>query len=81
MRNRKGLIVLGVLLLVGLGIFLWWRSPVSKSAKKEAVARLTPEISIASVNISDIDDDRIKLTSKVQLSNPLPVDINTKRLQ
>jgi LEA14-like dessication related protein len=78
--KRAGWIVLAVLLLLTVGAFVWWKSPSSEPAKKAAVQRLTPKVSVASVNITDIDDNQIKLNSKVQLSNPLPADLNISRL-
>lgn len=80
MRHRGGLIFLGLLLLAGGAFFIWWKSGASVPQKREAAQQLMPKMSMASVNISDIDDERIKLTSKVKLSNPLPVDLHTKNL-
>lgn len=80
MWSRKWLVIITVVLIAGLGVWWWWQSPSSSPAKKEAAERLTPNISIGSVNISDIDAERIKLKSKVTLTNPLPVDINTNKL-
>ncbi len=80
MRNKKWLIIVAVFLVLVIASWLWWQSSSSAPMKKEVAQRLTPEISVASLNISDIDDDRIKLSSKVTISNPLPVDINTNRL-
>jgi LEA14-like dessication related protein len=72
-----GLAVIVVLMAAGAW---WWWSSRSAPAKKEAVQRLVPKMQVASVSILDIDDDRIKLHSKVTLSNPLPVDIHTNSL-
>jgi LEA14-like dessication related protein len=80
MQSRKWLIIIAIFLIAGLGVWWWWRSSSAAPAKKELAKRLTPAISVASVNISDIDAERIKLKSKVTLSNPLPVDINTNKL-
>ena len=77
MRHRKGVVVLIVLLVLFLGVFLWWRSPSSRSAKKDLVAHLTPSIGVASMNITDIDKDKIKIKTKVSLKNPLPADIHS----
>ncbi|WP_439556106.1 LEA type 2 family protein [Dyadobacter sp.] len=80
MRISKGLIVLLVLIiLVGAGIW-WWKSPSSDKTKQKAADKLAPTVGVASVNIRDIDAERIKMESKVTIHNPLPVDINTKRL-
>ncbi|WP_031527677.1 NDR1/HIN1-like protein [Dyadobacter crusticola] len=80
MRISKWLIVLLVLVvLAGAGIW-WWKSPSSDKAKQKAADKVTPTVGIATLNIRDIDAERIKMESKVTIHNPLPVDINTRRL-
>jgi LEA14-like dessication related protein len=80
MRSRNWLIVLLIVaVLVGAGIW-WWKSPSSDKAKQKAADKVTPTVGVASLNITDIDAERIKMTSKVTIKNPLPVDINTKKL-
>ena len=80
MRVNKSLIILLVfLILAGVGIW-WWKSPSSDKVKEKTADKLMPTIGIASTNISDIDAKRIRLVSKITINNPLPVDINTKRL-
>src|SRR5215217_14897 len=79
MKSRVGWIILAALVFIPAAVFIWWKSS-STPVKKAAVQRLSPKINIASVNIEDIDDDRIKLNSKVQLSNPLPVDLHINSL-
>jgi LEA14-like dessication related protein len=79
MRSGKWLIVLVLLLVAGLA-FWWWKSPSSDTAKMNAAGKLAPSIGVASMNISDIDKDHIKMKSRITISNPLPVDINTKKL-
>ncbi len=39
-----------------------------------------PELSVASLNITDIDQDKISATSNVILRNNLPVEVKTNRL-
>jgi LEA14-like dessication related protein len=80
MKARKWLIGFAVVAVLIAASAWWWRSSRSAPAKKEAAQRLVPKMQVASLNITDIDDDRIKLRSKVTLSNPLPVDINTNSL-
>ena len=80
MRVNKSLIILLVfLILAGVGIW-WWKSPSSDKVKEKTADKLMPTIGIASTNISDIDAKRIRLVSKITINNPLPVDINTQRL-
>ena len=80
MRSGKWLIVLLVVaVLIGAGIW-WWKSPGSDAAKQKAADKVMPTVGVASLNITDIDADRIKMNSKVTINNPLPVDINTEKL-
>ncbi|WP_221392778.1 LEA type 2 family protein [Dyadobacter sp. NIV53] len=79
MGTNKWLILIIILLISGLG-FWWWKSPSSIHAKEETAEKLMPGIGFASLQITDVDDKRIKLQSKVVINNPLPIKINTKRL-
>lgn len=54
------------------------RSP-SSPLKKEA-AKLKPELTVASVNINDIDADKISAIAKITLRNNLPIEVKTSRL-
>jgi LEA14-like dessication related protein len=78
MWRRKWVIVLASLALLVFGFWMWWRAPHS-SIKREA-EKLKPELKIASLNISDIDENKMKATSKIILRNNLPVEVNAKRL-
>ncbi len=80
MKWRNWGIGLLVLALLGVGAVIWWRSGSSAPAKQKAVEQLAPKISVASVAITDMDDEKVKLTSKVQLSNPLPLDLRINRV-
>lgn len=80
MRSGKWLIVLLVIaVLVGVGIW-WWKSPGSDEAKQKAADKVMPTVGVASLNITDIDAERIKMNSEITINNPLPVEINTKKL-
>jgi ABC-type microcin C transport system permease subunit YejB len=78
MLKRKWVIVPAILPLVVVSFWLWWRAP--HSPIKQQAEKLKPELKIASVNISDIDENKIKATSKIILRNNLPIEINIKRL-
>jgi LEA14-like dessication related protein len=80
MRNSKWLIVAVIVLVCMAAGWLWWRSDSSDSAKKDLKEKLMPTVGVTSVNITDIDKERITMKSKVMLSNPFPVEIATKRL-
>ena len=77
--NKWYMILLLILLLAGAGIW-WWKSPNSDQAKEKVAGKVMPTIGVASTKITDIDAERIKLVSQVTLHNPLPVDIQTNRL-
>ncbi len=76
--GKKWLIALAIVALVALGLWLWWRAPHS-SIKKEA-QHLKPELSVASFDITNIDEDKISATSKIVLRNNLPLEVKTNRL-
>src|ERR1700712_473403 len=80
MKVKKGWIAFVLLAVFVMGAIFWWRSPSSKPAKKDLVKHLAPTILVTSMNITDIDKDRIKIKSKVSLKNPLPVDLSAKGL-
>jgi LEA14-like dessication related protein len=77
---RKFIIIVIVLLAAGLTLWLWWKSPSSSGTKKKAVELITPGVSLVALNITDIDDERIKLTSRITVNNPFPVDLHAGRL-
>src|ERR1700712_4006422 len=81
MKSKKRWVVLSILLVIIVGAIIWWRSPSSKPAKKDLVKHIAPTIGIASMNITDIDKDKIKIKSKVSLKNPLPVTLSTKGMK
>jgi len=76
--GRKGLIVLAIVALIAIGFWLWWKAPNS-SVKKE-VQHLKPELIVASLNITDIDQNKLRATSKIILKNNLPIEVKTERL-
>jgi len=78
MRRRKWLIALVIVALIIIGFWLWWRAP--HSAIKQEAEKLKPELKVASMNITDIDADKISATSKVIISSNLPLEVKTNRL-
>jgi LEA14-like dessication related protein len=78
MRGKKWLIALVILLLLVGGFLFWWRAP--HSSIKKGAEKLKPELSVASLNITDIDENKISATSKVVLKNNLPIEVKTHRL-
>ncbi|QRR00618.1 NDR1/HIN1-like protein [Dyadobacter sandarakinus] len=80
MKNRKWLIILLVLLAAAAVLWLWWRGQHPGPVKQEVTEALTPDLSLANLSITDIDDDRIKLTSKVTVHNRLPMQLSAKQV-
>jgi LEA14-like dessication related protein len=78
MRGKKWLIALIILIVLVVGFWFWWKAP-SSSLKQEA-QHLKPELSVASMNITDIDEDKISATSTIILKNNLPIEVKTHRL-
>jgi len=76
--GKKWLIALAIVALLVAGFWLWWHAPHS-AIKKEA-QHLKPGLSVASFDITDIDEDKISATSKVTLTNNLPIEVKTNRL-
>jgi LEA14-like dessication related protein len=77
MKPRTWLILLVVLALLGVGGWYFWRFTKTPT---ESAQGLKPELSVATVNITDISPERIKLTVKAFLKNPTPIEVKTSRL-
>lgn len=73
-------ILLGIFFLAGIAIW-WWRSPYSNAVKEKISQKLTPTMEVAAANISELDKERVKIKSKIILSNSFPVEIKSKQLQ
>lgn len=76
--GKKWLIALAIVAFLVAGFWIWWRAPHS-AIKKEA-QHLKPGLSVASFDITDIGEDKISATSKVTLTNNLPIEVKTSRL-
>ncbi|GAB3891867.1 LEA/WHy family protein [Spirosoma agri] len=80
---KKGWIIALALLLIGIaGAYIWY-----SRLKSNAVAEggpydntLKPRLEMSTLSIDDIDDDRIKMTVKMLIDNPLPVGFKASRL-
>ena len=77
MKTRTWLILAIVLALLALGGWYFWRFTKTPSESEQG---LKPELSVATVNVTDIDPDRIKMTVKAFLKNPSPIEVKTSRL-
>lgn len=76
--TKKWLIALAIVAFLVAVFWLWWRAPHS-AIKKEA-QHLKPGLSVASFDITDINQDKISATSKVTLTNNLPIEVKTNRV-
>ena len=81
MGKRVLIIVAVVLLIAAFAGWWWWRSPAAHNTRQAVTRRVVPAVSMASVNITDISENRIHLNSKVKISNPLPFDLHAQGLQ
>jgi len=77
MRTRYWIIIITVIALIAVALWLW-RS--DSSPVKTASARFTPKLKVASMNITDINSQRISILSRTVINNPLPVEVKTSRL-
>ncbi|GAB4035670.1 LEA/WHy family protein [Spirosoma jeollabukense] len=80
---KKGWIIALALLLIGIaGAYIWY-SRLKNNAEAEGGAydnTLKPRVEMSTMEITDIDDDRIKMNVKMLIDNPLPVGFKARRL-
>ena len=81
MRTRVLIVIAVVLVVIAVTGWFWWHSPSAAVTKKSVASRVMPEVSMASVNITDISADRISLISKIKIKNPLPVALHADGLK
>jgi LEA14-like dessication related protein len=74
--KRAAVLILGIVILGAITVWIIF-------SEKESWGRYNPKpsLSIAAVSIKDIDEDKIKMTTKVVLNNPLPVDLKSNNLK
>lgn len=80
---KKGWIIALVLLLVGLvGAYIWYNRLKSRAAAEGGAYdnTLKPRLEMTTLEITDIDDDQIKMNVKLLIDNPLPVGFKANRL-
>lgn len=73
------MIFIGVVGLIVVGI-LWWQSAFPDSPGEHIPEELNPEIEMVSARIRSIDDHRVKLMSKIVITNPFPFKIESSEL-
>lgn len=81
---KKGWIIALTLLLVGvLGAYVWYSRLKNRAEKGPGAYNdtLKPRLEMSTLEITSIDDDRIKLNVKMLIDNPLPVGFKAKGLK
>ncbi|MGA0557926.1 LEA type 2 family protein [Larkinella sp. VNQ87] len=81
---KKGwLIALGILFIGFIGAYVWY-SRLKNRAEDEGGAyngTLKPRLEMSTLQITSIDDDRIRMNVKLLIDNPLPVGFKAKGLK
>ena len=80
--KRGWIIALGLLLLGGIGAYVWYNRLKSNAAAEGGPndGTLKPRLEMGNVNITNIDDDKIDMNVGLLIDNPLPVGFKAKRL-
>ena len=68
-----------IIVVMAISIFLWWHS--SSSSIKKEIDDLKPKVKVVSFSITDIQEERVKSTLGIILTNSLPVEINIPKLE
>ena len=80
---KKGWIIALALLLIGIaGAYIWY-TRLKSNAEAEGSTydnTLKPRLEMSTLEITDIDDDRIKMNVKLLIDNPLPVGFKASQL-
>ena len=80
---KKGwIIALALLLLGGGGAFVWYNRLKSEAAagKGPYDNTLKPRLEMSNMSITNIDDQKVDMTVRMLIDNPLPVGFKAKRL-
>ncbi|MFD2934109.1 LEA type 2 family protein [Spirosoma flavum] len=80
---KKGWMIALILLLIGsIGAYIWYNRVKDKASVEGGAANntLKPHLEMGTVEITDIDDDRIKVNVILLIDNPLPVGFKASRL-
>lgn len=71
--------MVGLVIIIIAAIGIWWWQSSSSPGEKVAEA-VIPEMEVISLNISNISGERIDATAEVQISNSMPGDLKTQRI-
>jgi LEA14-like dessication related protein len=77
-RSKWWIWLVSCLLIIIGAVFLWQRSIILNYGKEGGKK---PHLSIKEIKVHDIGENRISLTAKVMVSNPLLIKLNADRLQ
>ena len=80
---KKGwIIAVGLLLLGGGGAFVWYNRLKSEAeaGKGPYDNTLKPRLEMSNMTITNIDDQKVDMTVRMLIDNPLPVGFKAKRL-
>jgi LEA14-like dessication related protein len=79
MKARKwGVVIIVLLVVIAVGVSWWMHS--GKKALQSSVRNAAPKVTLASMNIKDIDPEDIKMECGITVSNPLPVGFKADSL-
>lgn len=78
MKSRS--IIILILLLFIFGVIWWCKSPRMEDSRQNAIDKITPNINVTKVTITEISHDQVKMNCRIVLDNPLLVNINTTRI-
>lgn len=73
---KKGWIIALALLLIGfIGAYIWYNRLKNNAADEGGAYdnTLKPRLEMSTLEITDIDDDRINMNVKLLIDNPLPL--------
>jgi LEA14-like dessication related protein len=76
MKHKGILIALGVISIIM--VCTWWRH---SSPGEDSPVKLAPELSLATVNIRNIDEHKIDLSAGMIINNRLPINLKTNKVR
>lgn len=77
-RSKHWLWVIAIITVTLVVIFIWQRNILFNYGKKGGSR---PHVSVKEIKVNDIGEDRISMTAKLMVSNPLLIPLNADSLQ
>ncbi|MBO0935219.1 LEA type 2 family protein [Fibrella sp. HMF5335] len=80
--KRGWIIALALLLLGGLGAFIWYNQLKNKALSEGGAydGTLKPRLELSRFDLSDVSDEAVKLNMYLLIDNPLPVSFTAKKV-